>query len=145
MSVSGYITFATTLPPSTNIETPFTPTDFSFSDGLQTLSYYDSPSSLATDVFDFTTDASGSISSWFILVSEGHSGISSRSDTTGGFDQATFLLEASADTVDRPGSWASSPIATPLPSALPLLFTGIGFLGLLCWRTKRKNAAAIAA
>jgi hypothetical protein len=34
---------------------------------------------------------------------------------------------------------------TPLPAALPLFATGLGALGLLGWRRKRKNAAAIAA
>jgi len=34
---------------------------------------------------------------------------------------------------------------TPLPTALPLFATGLGGLGLLGWRRKRKNAAAIAA
>jgi len=36
------------------------------------------------------------------------------------------------------------PSATPLPAALPLFATGLGALGLLGWRRKRKNAAAIA-
>jgi hypothetical protein len=35
--------------------------------------------------------------------------------------------------------------ATPLPAALPLFATGLGALGLLGWRKKRKNAAAIVA
>jgi hypothetical protein len=34
---------------------------------------------------------------------------------------------------------------TPLPAALPLFASGLGALGLLGWRRKRKNAAAIAA
>jgi hypothetical protein len=34
--------------------------------------------------------------------------------------------------------------ATPLPAALPLFATGLGGLGLLGWRRKRKNAAAAA-
>jgi hypothetical protein len=34
---------------------------------------------------------------------------------------------------------------TPLPAALPLFATGLGALGLLGWRRKRKNTAAIAA
>ena len=34
---------------------------------------------------------------------------------------------------------------TPLPAALPLFATGLGAMGLLGWRRKRKNAAAIAA
>ena len=34
---------------------------------------------------------------------------------------------------------------TPLPAALPLFATGLGVLGLLGWRRKRKNTAALAA
>ena len=33
---------------------------------------------------------------------------------------------------------------TPLPGAFPLFATGLGVVGLLGWRRKRKNAAAIA-
>jgi hypothetical protein len=33
----------------------------------------------------------------------------------------------------------------PLPATLPLFATGLGALGLLGWRRKRKNAAVIAA
>jgi hypothetical protein len=32
-------------------------------------------------------------------------------------------------------------IATPLPGALPLFATGLGTLGLLGWRRKRKQLA----
>jgi hypothetical protein len=35
--------------------------------------------------------------------------------------------------------------ATPLPAALPLFATGLGALGLLGWRRKRKAAGALAA
>ena len=34
---------------------------------------------------------------------------------------------------------------TPLPAALPLFATGLGAMGLVGWRRKRKNTAAIAA
>jgi hypothetical protein len=46
------------------------------------------------------------------------------------------------------GQFVFSPnlVTTPLPAALPLFTTGLGGLGLLGWRRrKRKNAAAIAA
>jgi len=39
----------------------------------------------------------------------------------------------------------SSPNVVPLPAALPLFATGLGTLGLLGWRRKRKNAVALAA
>jgi hypothetical protein len=34
-----------------------------------------------------------------------------------------------------------NPVATPLPAALPLFATGLGGLGLLGWRRKRKARA----
>ena len=34
------------------------------------------------------------------------------------------------------------PLVTPLPAALPLFASGLGALGLLGWRRKRKKAAA---
>jgi hypothetical protein len=37
------------------------------------------------------------------------------------------------------------PVATPVPAALPLFATGLGVMGLLGRRRKRKNAAALAA
>jgi hypothetical protein len=39
----------------------------------------------------------------------------------------------------------NSPIVTPLPAALPLFATGLGALGLLGWRRKRKASALAAA
>ena len=39
----------------------------------------------------------------------------------------------------------SNDVATPIPSALPLFAGGLGVIGLLARRRKRKNAAAIAA
>jgi hypothetical protein len=40
------------------------------------------------------------------------------------------------------GSWTEEVAITPLPAALPLFATGLGALGLLGWRRKRKAAAA---
>ena len=42
-----------------------------------------------------------------------------------------------------PGTWTVSPTPTaavPLPAALPLFATGLGVMGLLGWRRKRKTA-----
>ena len=43
------------------------------------------------------------------------------------------------------GEFVSTGFGAPLPAAFPLFATGLGMLGLLGWRRKRKNAAAIAA
>jgi hypothetical protein len=40
-----------------------------------------------------------------------------------------------------PGVWIAE--ATPLPATLPLFATGLGALGLLGWRRKRKAQAAV--
>jgi hypothetical protein len=45
--------------------------------------------------------------------------------------------------VDGNPLFVTSP--TPLPAAFPLFATGLGGLGLLGWRRKRKNIAVIAA
>jgi hypothetical protein len=65
------------------------------------------------------------------------------------------IVDGSYDATNnfRPDQFASGDLSptsvtvseTPLPSALPLFASGLGALGLLGWRKKRKNAAAIAA
>jgi hypothetical protein len=49
-------------------------------------------------------------------------------------------------TTDISGTWTTSlgAVATPLPAALPLFAGGLGVMGLLGWRRKRKASAAIA-
>jgi hypothetical protein len=47
--------------------------------------------------------------------------------------------------VEMTGTAALAALATPLPAALPLFATGLGAMGLLGWRRKKKAAAAIAA
>jgi PEP-CTERM motif len=42
------------------------------------------------------------------------------------------------------GTITASPATVPLPSTLPLFATGLGVLGLLGWRRKRKAAVAAA-
>jgi hypothetical protein len=50
----------------------------------------------------------------------------------------------SADSGHNYSSAAIGPSTTPIPAALPLFATGLGALGLLGWRRKRKNAAIAA-
>jgi hypothetical protein len=42
-------------------------------------------------------------------------------------------------------TFSNTPFTTPIPAALPLFATGLAALGLVGWRSKRKNAAALAA
>jgi hypothetical protein len=66
-------------------------------------------------------------------------------------DTTSFTTRCIQDSKDsgevdgNPGTWAigATAAATPLPAALPLFATGIGALGLLGWRRKRKARAAI--
>ena len=51
-----------------------------------------------------------------------------------------FTGTYSIEGVSGSGTFNVSP--TPLPAALPLFVTGLGALGLLGWRRKRKNAAS---
>jgi hypothetical protein len=51
----------------------------------------------------------------------------------------------SADSGHNYSSAAIGASTTPVPAALPLFASGLGALGLLGWRRKRKNAAALAA
>ena len=59
---------------------------------------------------------------------------------------STWQLNSQSKPFSDLGSFlVRAPAATPLPAAFPLFVTGLGALGLLGWRRKRKNAAAIAA
>ncbi len=69
-----------------------------------------------------------------------------------GFDPnspAFFLVtvnQVASGAINWSGTESSiNPLGTPLPAAMPLFATGLGALGLLGWRRKRKNAAAVAA
>ena len=61
-----------------------------------------------------------------------------------GFINEQDVLYASADNAAASMHMTAATTTTPLPSALPLFATGLGGLGLLGWRRKRKNAAAVA-
>ena len=85
--------------------------------------------------FGLTFDADKAIIAW-----------SGSNDGLGSF----FLNPAgTSDGIDRlgelrstvPGVW-SGPAPVPLPAALPLFATGLGVLGLLGWRRKRRAALA---
>ena len=62
-------------------------------------------------------------------------------------DKFYYFTEATANTTDNTPNVLlhELDVTTPLPAALPLFATGLGAVGLLGWRRKRKASAAIAA
>ena len=74
-------------------------------------------------------------------------GINNVGQIVGYYDDSTgthgFLATCTDAPCDMPPITIIPPIAeTPLPAALPLFATGLGALGLLAWRRKRKAEVA---
>ena len=120
---------------------------FSFSDGIQTFTGLD-----PIIGFNIGTGVAGVPLLWTInLGDEGFNEIYSCSlGFLGCSPFADFGVyfapdnaESFGEVIANPGSWTVS--TTPLPAALPLFAAGLGALGLLGWRRKRKDRTAIAA
>jgi hypothetical protein len=142
-SVTGEFTVASAL--GDNFVGVVAPTQFLFSNGLFTLG--NSNSSFYT--FDIQTSNTGAIINWAILVYSSYGPWTGMIQTNNSGDSTSSLGPTtliSASNSGAPGTWSVSdpPSATPLPAALPLFAGGLGALGLLGWRRKRK-AAALAA
>jgi hypothetical protein len=153
-SVSGYFTVATPLGPNL-VDQTITPLTFSFTDGPDTVSNTnDTGGNGSGSVFlFFYTNSAGLPIDWYFSVASAVAGMFSNKNINGNFgDEGAEHVSPYAEAynganINPPGSagsW-SSVSTTPLPAALPLFATGLGALGLLGWRRKRKNAAAIAA
>lgn len=141
--ISGEFTIGSAL--GANFNGFIIPTQFSFTGGPLTINNLDS----TNYSFDVQTSNTGAIIGWTILASISSSffnitvATSNSSDLTSSLGPTTFM---SASNGFSPGTWSVSdpPSNTPLPAALPLFAGGLGALGLLGWRRKRK-AAALAA
>jgi hypothetical protein len=134
--VTGSVTFSSALGNSV----PFgsaTPIAFSFSDGAgDTISNLNDTSF----AFFFGTNPSGGISSWEVEVTSASASISSFT----GEDEVTGTSGSQFGLSFVGGQWGPAISATPLPAALPLFAGGLGAMGLLGWRKKRKTAAIAA-
>jgi len=99
----------------------------------------------------FQTDASGALTLTNLF---GSANTSSNQDNFGSFVGNVLTGNEFLDFFGRPNVYAALPTtvadwtvaaaATPLPAALPLFATGLGALGVLGWRRKKK-AVALAA
>ncbi len=160
MNVSGSFTVAAPLVGFTGYVTPLS---FSFSDGRNTIT--DSNVTAPFNTFYLQTDAIGNIISWnvglgryvgsfgAVNVGDQFFGILTvGSGTTSALDQGETQEHLSNNLFGTdeamalgplgngsPASWSVSLV--PLPGALPLFATGLGALGLLSWRRKKKLAA----
>jgi hypothetical protein len=122
------------------------PVSFSFSDGVRSLDNNAAVCLFGACFISFTnisTDTAGVITSWNISLTPDSIGEMRTESYLGiNIDLGSTHLDFGSNQ-GMPGSWAVT--TTPLPAALPLFSGGLAALGLLGWRRKRKNGAAIAA
>jgi hypothetical protein len=111
------------------------------------------PPSVAGPLFASITLSNGSITDWsfhgtFSRLLQ-YCGVCDSLDSTAAGDHVVYTITSpftdfSSYTIvydGGPGTWTGPPATTPLPAAWPLFATGLGALGLLGWRRKRKQAA----
>jgi hypothetical protein len=138
MSITGF--FELTSPLTGNFSGSILPQSYSFFDGVNTL---DKSNSSASSFFIVTTNAGGDIVLPNIVLRTSDNALQmvlqgasdNAIDTSGGsFTSATSFT---------PGTWQRTDVSVvPVPAALPLMASGLGALGLIGWRRKRKAAAA---
>jgi hypothetical protein len=121
-------------------------TDGSYHDEFSSLPHIQGTSLTASAsglFFDFSSNINAYFG-WSFLGFEDASGALSAHPSTISFNLSPCCGDPNSPMwVSESGN--SQIAATPLPAALPLFATGLGALGLLGWRRKRKNAAALAA
>lgn len=135
--------------------------NFSFSDGRRSITN----SNVDGFQFVFSTDPSGVITDWNVGAGKGspYSDPEGLQISTASLSFSNYFLDVGTiqvcatfvngncistnydggATFNDPATWSftTDPTATPLPAALPLFATGLGTLGLLGWRRKRKQVA----
>ena len=142
-SIMGSLTLSAPLGDNLNLVT-VTPSAFSFSDGVQSIS---ASNGSGTSSFLFSTDATGNITQWDVNLCISPCSDLIQIQTTSNLSIGTFDLGTNDAGTGinnlSPGVW-SSPSVTPLPGALPLFATGLGLTSLFGWRRKRKSPAIAA-
>jgi hypothetical protein len=103
-------------------------------DSYNTLSFYSGLNGTGSLLFSITGSALG-------IQTYGHDQVDFTM-TGGAFE--SVVLTSSGNAFEF-ADLQDAPIETPLPAALPLFATGLGAIGLLGWRKKRKSAALAAA
>jgi hypothetical protein len=140
--VTVSLTLATALGDNLSESVPVVATSFSFSDGLQKITNLTANYSF----FGFSTDSIGNITQWVVAAGSSLGTIDTLNFNGYGFGVGSE--DSGCNSFGQCGSneassrfWTTGS-QTPLPGALPLFAAGLGALGLLGWRRKRKNAIA---
>ena len=160
MSVIGSFTLANPIP-ANSVSTVADVLNFSFFDGRNAITNLNA----VNPIVSARTDSNGNIESWAIRLSTdtnlttiGQQFFSIQTINFGSLIEdfgkvnecvsagCAFFATDQGSNNFFPGTWSVSADASvvPLPASLPLFATGLGALGLIGWRRKKK-AAALAA
>jgi len=106
-----------------------TPESFSFTDTVNVIS---SGLNTSEPGFSVSTDDNGNIDAWFIYVDVPGEAIFTENDSEQISDYTFTVTDNVAQNFRDPGTWTTEdPIATPEPSSLLLLSSGLFGLGFL--------------
>jgi hypothetical protein len=137
--VTGSFTTSTAIAPSVTLD-PISPIAFSFSDGVQTVT---DATSGQTSTLEISTDSSGNITEWFILLNFPGGQIFTGNSAITVTDAGTnFPTVSQAENFGSPGQWTMAG-AAPEPSTWAMMLLGFAGIGFLTYR--RKNRPALSA
>ena len=138
--VTGFVTFATPLGANMPL-TSETPTAFSFSDGVQTIT----SANASTSTFSFVTGPTGGITQWNVfagVISLGSASDSIRTSNLEGAEDVGMSQSRSGNGFNfgSPGVWSRSSAVPDAGSTMLLLSLSVTALGVAGARSKRAAA-----
>lgn len=141
-SVSGSITLADALASNLAGFTTVSPTSFSFSDGINTVT---NTTANVGSLFAFKTDALGNIFQWQVSVYTGSVFTFSIATVNApglyGLDDHVFVNSgntAYGQILNNPGTWTVATV--PEPETYAMILAGLGLMGAVARRRKNKHA-----
>jgi hypothetical protein len=140
--VTALVTLAAPLAPNMPL-TPVTPTAFTLSDGVMTITNL-SPSGADPSVFEFQTNGTGEITMWRVMGTKERPGLPEDFILTANsginvHDTGVMSVLAFAENFDAPGTWARASVPDAA-STFTLLSLSLTALGVAAHRYKRVAA-----